>query len=273
VSSLSKLPRDKKVMLEIEKIEQRKREKEYRKGVEEQLKSLKEQQQKQRAKKVSRRKFELGVSYNRKKQPAESSAEEEIEVDVLILDENETLPEEREKLRKKAPEIKLLDIKADEEERDRLEINLWLGRYRKLFKNLFGRYVDTIRSHKQHNFEEQSKKLMNLAEINMLAKDHSIYPDLLSREELQALVRAINIRLRKRTEDQHQVDLDGLEQLFVQLAYKTFGKKRQKTIDCLKDLMKHMGKAMMYKGESVVLYEDPEYVVGLDKRRLAELNA
>jgi hypothetical protein len=36
----------------------------------------------------------------------------------------------------------------------------------------------------------------------------------------------------------------------------------------METLLKHMQKAMMYKGENTALYEDPEYVVGKDKIRL-----
>jgi hypothetical protein len=37
-------------------------------------------------------------------------------------------------------------------------------------------------------------------------------------------------------------------------------------------LLKQMQKTIMYKGENTGLYEDPDYVVGMDRARLRELN-
>lgn len=43
-------------------------------------------------------------------------------------------------------------------------------------------------------------------------------------------------------------------------------------IETLEQLLKHMAKSMLHKGENVQLYEDPEFVVGQDKQKLKYLN-
>ena len=52
---------------------------------------------------------------------------------------------------------------------------------------------------------------MNMAEIIKLARDYKIYPELLSKEEIQSLVKLIN---RKRTEDLTTIDFDTFKNVF-----------------------------------------------------------
>ena len=40
----------------------------------------------------------------------------------------------------------------------------------------------------------------------------------------------------------------------------------------MEELLKIMQKTLLYKGENIGLYQDPDYVVGLDKKKLKELN-
>lgn len=123
-------------------------------------------------------------------------------MDVVILDEGERLPAAKLKLRKFMPSMQLLDINSEEEERDRVQINLWLNKYNKLFKSLFNRYVNTVRANTEQNFDfkDQKAKSMNMGEILKFAKEHNIYPELLSKEEIQSLVRLLNLK-QKKTED------------------------------------------------------------------------
>ena len=82
--------------------------------------------------------------------------------------------------------MSLIDINTEEEERDRVQINLWMNKYARLHKYLFNKYANTIRNVAEANFDykDQKSKQMNLAEIFKFAKDHSILPDLLSKDEL-----------------------------------------------------------------------------------------
>lgn len=43
-------------------------------------------------------------------------------------------------------------------------------------------------------------RLMNMGEILRFAKDHNIYPTLLAKDEVQTLVRIINLRRKKTTD-------------------------------------------------------------------------
>jgi hypothetical protein len=40
----------------------------------------------------------------------------------------------------------------------------------------------------------------------------------------------------------------------------------------MEELLKIMQKTILYKGENIGLFQDPDYVVGLDKLKLKELN-
>ena len=107
-------------------------------------------------------------------------------MDVVILDEGERLPDNKDRLRKFAPQMQLIDINKEEEERDRLQITLWMSKYNKLFKTLFNKYSNTIRDivDRDFDFKDQKSKMMNLAEILKFTKDHNIYPELLTKEEV-----------------------------------------------------------------------------------------
>lgn len=74
-------------------------------------------------------------------------------LDVVILDEGERLPSAKEKLRKAIPSMQLVDINKEEEERDRIKIQLWMQKRHKLFKILFSKYANTVRNNVEQNFD------------------------------------------------------------------------------------------------------------------------
>ena len=74
-------------------------------------------------------------------------------MDVVILDEGDFLPENRDKVKKFIPQMQLIDINNEEEERDRIQINLWMQKYNKLFKTLFNKYANTIRDIVDRDFD------------------------------------------------------------------------------------------------------------------------
>lgn len=55
---------------------------------------------------------------------------------------------------------------------------------------------------------------MNFAEVLKFTKDHNILNELLSKDEIQGLVRLINIK-RKRTEDVSNLDLEAFTQFYI----------------------------------------------------------
>ena len=63
VPVLGRTPKDRRALVEIEKINQKKQEKEYKKYLDEQVTQFKEQRQKQKLKQeLERRKLELGIA-------------------------------------------------------------------------------------------------------------------------------------------------------------------------------------------------------------------
>lgn len=83
--------------------------------------------------------------------------------------------------------MKLIDIQQDEEDRDRIKVQVWLTKYSKLFKTLFNNYRNTIRNNIEDNFghRDQKSKSLNLAEIFKFCKYHNIMPELLTKEEVK----------------------------------------------------------------------------------------
>ncbi len=73
-------------------------------------------------------------------------------MDVVILDEGERLPSAKLKIRKFIPPMNLLDINKQEEDRDRVQILMWMNKFQKLFKMLFNKYANTIRNNVEANF-------------------------------------------------------------------------------------------------------------------------
>ncbi len=194
----------------------------------------------------------------------------------MILAENEELPQSHLKIGKDVPKFILVDIN-EEEDRDKQAIQIWLNKRNRLWKMIFNRYCNTIRTTVDKNFEERHKlgKYMNIAEIFKFAKDHAHLPEHSTREELTHMIRAINIK-KDRFASKGMLDYDGFLQLFIQTAHHVHRTKKKNftvpLLKCLEQLLLAMAKAIMYKGGNTSLYEDPDFVVGMDKPKLKQLN-
>lgn len=72
---------------------------------------------------------------------------------------------------------------------------------------LFHKYANTLRNNVDQNFEfkDHKSKLMTLAETFKFTKEHNIYPELLTKDEIQSLIRLINLK-KKKTEDLTSLD-------------------------------------------------------------------
>ena len=90
----------------------------------------------------------------------------------------------------------MVDLR-EEEDRDREILNQLMKKYARIWKFLFGRYANQAYSIKGKNggFDDLGKKMsqINLAELTKMLKDHNTYPTLISKDELAALVRQINM--------------------------------------------------------------------------------
>ena len=95
--------------------------------------------------------------------------------------------------------IQLTDLE-NEEERDKNALKIFMQKYHKLFHHFFTKYSNVGFSNKdQSNFDLLSNKhsTMNMAEFTKLMKDHDITTKMLKREELQALFRLVNFKIRE----------------------------------------------------------------------------
>ena len=72
-----------------------------------------------------------------------------------------------------------------------------MKRYAKIWKFLFSRYANQCYSTKgKADFDDMGKKTsqINQAEITKLLRDHDTYPKLVSKDEVQSLMRLINMQ-------------------------------------------------------------------------------
>lgn len=78
---------------------------------------------------------------------------------------------------------------------------------------------------------------------------------------------------RKKPEEINELDFETFQNFFIQMAHNIYFCKQQKLswllMDQIEFLLKHMQKHILYKGGNTNLFDDPDYVVGLDKQRLA----
>ena len=110
--------------------------------------------------------------------------------------------------------MQLLDINKEEEDRDRVKVALWMSKYNKLFRILFNKYSNTIRTNVDDNFVNKQSKYLNLGEIFKFLKDHEITNELLTKDEAQAIVRLLTMK-RKKSEEVNTLDFENFQQFFI----------------------------------------------------------
>lgn len=97
------------------------------------------------------------------------------------------------------PDIKLLNL-DEEEDRDKEAMNLMMKKYGKLWKNLYYKYSNSGYNNKNvSNFDQYNEKsqTISLGEMTKMLKDHNTFPNLINKDELQALFRMVNSKLFK----------------------------------------------------------------------------
>ena len=75
-----------------------------------------------------------------------------------------------------------------------------MNKFQKLFRILFNKYCNTIRTNVEENFnaKDEKSKFLNMGEIFKFCKDHNIISsDMLTKDEIQTLVRLINMNKKK----------------------------------------------------------------------------
>jgi len=176
-----------KAMMELDKIKLSLREKEEIKRNEEKYMHLKIQRQKKALKKkLEKRRIEHGIHHRNNKDEDMNIIFDDGEVEYNAVFDSHT----------GIPPITLIDL-GDEEDRDVEAIKIFMKKYSKLWRFMFKKYANLGFSAKNiQNFDMYQEKAdtMNIPEIKMFLKDHGFTNKHLSREELSALIRLINLK-------------------------------------------------------------------------------
>jgi hypothetical protein len=117
---------------------------------------------------------------------------------------------------------------------------------------------------------------MNLAELNMFLKDHGFNQKHLSKEELAALVRLINLKKVNRF-DLTAMTYQGFLEFILQASHFIYSRKpffmdNLPLVEQLYAFFNQMEKCTKEKKESVLLFEDPDSTVMADPDLLKALN-
>jgi hypothetical protein len=269
----SKTPRDKiakKAMLEIDKIKLGLREKENIKNSDERQMHLKiERQKKALRKKLDKRMIEHGVTHRNDKnlQMNVVFADGEVEYNA-VFDSHTGLPP-----------IDLIELE-DEEQPDIEAVKIFLKRYSKLWSFMFKKYANLgFSSRSIANFDKYQEKseTMNIAELTMFLKDHGFsHKHHLSKEELAGLIRQINLKKINKFE-LSALSYPGWLEFILQASHFIYSRKpyfmdNLPIVQQLYAFFEQMKKATKEKGESLVLFEDPDSTVMADPDLLKALN-
>lgn len=115
----------------------------------------------------------------------------------------------------------------DEEDRDKEAVNEFMKRYAKLWRNLFAKYQN--QGHKQtklHDFDQMAEKPQELtaAEITKLMKDMDVMPRLLSKDEINWLIKGVNTKLMKKRQNLLLLDFQGYIAFIIQFGLNSFSR-------------------------------------------------
>ncbi len=152
-----------------------------------------------------------------------------------------------------------------------------MRKYKKLFRYLFSKYANTCYSKKIQEFDALKEKaeVITIAEVTKMLKDHKVESQMLSREELATLLRLINVRSQRN--DLSSLAYEGFQELFMQMAFAIFSRppmvlSHLPLVESVQALVEHFAAAAEERGETTVLYKDPDTTALGDKDLLRELN-
>ena len=268
----SKTPYDrigKKAMLEIDKIKLSRKEKEEIKRNEEKQMNLKiERQKRALKKKLEKRMIEHGVNVRNDKNTTKNVVFKDGEVEYnQIFDSHTGLPP-----------IELINLE-EEEERDVDAIKIFMKKYSKLWRFLFKKYANMLFSSKiVTNFDNYKKKndTINMAELFRFLKDHGFGYKHISKEELAALIRLINLKKIKRF-DLTALPYNGFLEFILQASYFIYSREpyfmnNVPLAELLKAFFDQMLLSTKSRGESIILFEDPDSTAMADPELIKILN-
>lgn len=174
----------------------------------------------------------------------------------------------------KGPEVVLFDYDA-EEQRDVDAIKIVVRKYSKLFKFLFTKYANSGYSVKAFkNFEELNKKLqtISVAEIMKMLRDHFVTNRIISKSKISEIARQVH-----ENSTPMPLEYKYFVEFFIQLGYVIYTSPPNNMThltpaETLIKLITFFEDAARSKGQSTLLYEDPDATSFGDKKILEELN-
>ncbi len=170
------------------------------------------------------------------------------------------------------PEIVLVNLDSEVEEREALAISLCLKRYRRLFRYLFDSYSNTCYMAKKQQFEQMQERYeqMGLGELRKLLRDHAVTDRMISREEIAALLRLINLSAHRN--DMISLTRKGFADFFVQMSIRAFANDSP-LVNAVEQMVEHFRTAEeSSRGKASVLYRNPDATALGDPDVLTELN-
>ena len=174
----------------------------------------------------------------------------------------------------KGPEITLFDYDA-EEQRDVDAIKIVVKKYSKLFKYLFTKYANSGYSVKAFsNFEELNKKLqtISVAEIMKMLRDHYVTNRIITKTKISEIVRQVHLN-----SSPLPLEYKYFVEFFIQLGYIIYTSPPNNMIhltpaETLMKLITFFEESARSRGQSTLLYEDPDATSLGDKKIIEELN-
>jgi len=270
--SYSNTPRDiiaKKAKLELDKIKLSLKEKEEIKMNDDKQQHLKiERQKRALKKKLEKRMIEHGVSHMNDQNTKQNTVFADGEVEYNKVFDSHT----------GIPPIDLIDLE-DEEARDAEAIKIFMKKYSKLWRFMFKKYANIGFSAKPiRNFDMYQEKAdtVNMAELSKFLKDHGFSKQHLTKEELTALIRLINLKKIK-SFDLSALSYPGFLEFIIQASHFIYSRKpffmdNLPLINQIEAFFEQMEKETKARGDSITLFEDPDSTVMADPELLKALN-
>ena len=138
---------------------------------------------------------------------------------------------------------------------------------KKIFRLLFNKYANSGYSNRRGtSFDAlgQQANSISLAELNRMLAENAIMPRLVAKDEINTLVRLVNLELLRNRHDLTSLQYKGFLEFYIQCAVLAFGREpinlsQSPPVASLEALMRQFEKAFRARGESTVLFEDPDY--------------
>lgn len=256
----------------LEMIKEKRKNKEDERLVQQQLDQKKQtMKQKKLEAELQKRRVQMGIPSNVGGVRQELAA--------LVVKEQRDKPIGKQLKNPVEERMKLVDIN-EEEDRDIEMLQAFMKKYAKVWKFMFQRYANQAYSNKRvTNFDELKQRIqqINHAEVTKLLKEHNTFPQLISKDEVQNLLRLINAKsTNENARDIAMLDYDQFLTFVPQLAFLCFNrppidKSHLPAVESLKALLSTWEQATRDRGKSTALFEDPDASPFADRELIAAL--